>query len=144
MSFRLFGLTVFLVSTILLPFVAQAEEGASSGLTLELNSVQDTGNACRLTFVAENGLGQAIEKAVFETVIFDDTGGVVLLSLFDFRDLPVETLRVRQFDVPGQDCGGIARVLINGTSTCSIGGGASDKCAARLNVSSRIDVELLG
>ncbi|MEX0280254.1 MAG: hypothetical protein AB3N13_03570 [Arenibacterium sp.] len=144
MSLRLNAIFTLLTGAILLPALAGAEDTKTTGVHLELNSVQDAGNACRLTFVAENKLDQEIEKAVFETVIFDQSGGVVLLSLFDFRELPLNKPRVRQFDVPGQTCSAISRVLINGANTCSVGGAESDACGAALNVSSRIDVELLG
>ena len=144
MSFRLSAIYTLLIAAVLSPVHAWAEDDTNNGVHLELNSVQDTGNACRLTFVAENKLEQEIEKAVFETVIFDQSGGVVLLSLFDFRELPLNKPRVRQFDVPGQTCSAISRVLINGANTCSVGGSESDACGAALNVSSRMDVELLG
>ncbi len=133
-----------LLSTILGPAVATAEAPTSSGIHLELNTVRDTGGACRLTFVAQNQTSQDIDQAVFETVIFDSSGGVLLLSLFDFRDLPLGTPRVRQFDVPGTACSGLGRVLINGANTCSVGGAESDACRSSLSVSSRIDLELLG
>lgn len=123
---------------------ATAEEHQSDGIHLELNTLQDTGSACRLTFVARNGSGKDVEQAVFETVIFGSSGNVMLLSLFDFRDLPTERIRVRQFDVPGTSCDALGRVLINGASTCSVGGADSDLCRSSLSVSSRIDVELLG
>jgi len=135
---------LFLLFSAAFPGWAVADEAGASGIHLELNTVQDTGSACRLTFVAQNQIGQDIEQAVFETVIFDSGGGVLLLSLFDFRDLPSGTPRVRQFDVPGRGCDALGRVLINGANTCTAGGGEIDACSSALSVSSRIDLELLG
>lgn len=132
------------VGTLTIPALAAAEDAMSSGIHLELNTFQDTGGACRLTFVAQNQIGEDIEQAVFETVIFDSSGSVLLLSLFDFRELPMGTPRVRQFDVPATTCGALGRVLINGANTCSVDGAESDACKSALSVSSRIDVELLG
>lgn len=123
--------------------LAQAAD-EPTGLMLELNTLQDTGNACRLTFLVQNGTGTAIEKAVFETVIFDTSGGVVSLSLFDFRDLPPDRPRVRQFDLPGQDCNAVGRALINGAHSCVVDGAESGICADGLSLRSRSDVELLG
>ena len=144
MSLRHFLTSALLLSTPLVPAIATAEEHARSGIHLELNTVRDTGGACRLTFVAQNQTGQNIDQAVFETVIFDSSGSVLLLSLFDFRDLPQDTPRVRQFDVPGTACNGLGRVLINGANACSVDGAESDACRSSLSVSSRIDLELLG
>lgn len=120
----------------------QAEEDAD--LVLELNTVEDVGSACRLTFVAQNETGQAIEKAVFETVIFDGAGSVVSLKLFDFRELPKDRPRVRQFDLTGMTCGDLGQALINGASSCVVGGEESALCQDALRLKSRVDVELLG
>ncbi|MFC3612267.1 hypothetical protein ACFORG_00720 [Lutimaribacter marinistellae] len=144
MSFRLPAIFFTLLSAMALAQLVQAEEPPSPEIHLELNTVQDTGTACRLTFVANNSIGEDIDKAVFETVIFDASGSVMLLSLFDFRDLPAGTPRVRQFDVPGTTCDAIGKVLINGANTCSAGGSDSDACGSLLNVESRIELELLG
>lgn len=134
----------FLCALGVIPAWALAEETTSSRIHLELNTIQDTGSACRLTFVAQNQIGQDIDQAVFETVIFDGDGSVTLLSLFDFKDLPAGTPRVRQFDVPGTRCDALGRVLINGANTCTADGTEIDACRSALSVSSRIDLELLG
>lgn len=144
MSLRHLLTGALLLSTLLGPAIATSDETTSSGIHLELNTVRDIGGACRLTFVAQNQIGKDIEQAVFETVIFDGSGGVLLLSLFDFRDLPLGIPRVRQFDVPGTACSGLGRVLINGANTCSVDGAESGACRSSLRVSSRIDLELLG
>lgn len=123
---------------------AFSQDTAAKHLSLELNSVQDVQGACRFTFVANNPTGEAIEKAVFETVIFDTDGAVVRLSLFDFRDLPADRPRVRQFDVPATTCDRIGQTLINGTNTCTVNGAQSDVCSDGLSLSSRITIELLG
>jgi hypothetical protein len=97
-----------------------------------------------LTFLVRNETGVAIDKAVFETVVFDTSGGVVKLSLFDFRDLPVDRPRVRQFDQAGMACNTVGRALINGASTCVVDGVESGVCHDALSLSSRLAVELLG
>ncbi|MEM9498761.1 MAG: hypothetical protein AAGA28_12640 [Pseudomonadota bacterium] len=124
--------------------LAQSAQSPPSQLFLELNAVQDVENACRLTFVARNGTGTDIEKAVFETVIFDKSGGVVRLSLFDFRDLPTDRPRVRQFDLSGMACTDVGQALINGANTCVVDGADSAVCQDSLSLGSRLDVELLG
>jgi hypothetical protein len=123
---------------------AQSAETVPLRLALELNAVQDVEGACRFTFVAKNDTGATIDKAIFETVIFDTSGSVVRLSLFDFRKLPKGRPRVRQFDVPEMTCDSIAQTLINGTNTCIVNGAESDICGDGLMLSSRITVKLLG
>lgn len=124
--------------------IAQSTEKTDATLHLELNTLNDVEAACRLTFIAHNSTGSEIEQAVFETVVFDNSGGVHSLSLFDFRDLPKDRPRVRQFDVPGISCSSVGRVLINGANKCTADGVESTLCAASLSLSSRIAVELLG
>ncbi|WP_164659312.1 hypothetical protein [Tropicibacter sp. Alg240-R139] len=135
---------VALVIPLQLASVTQAVADSIDTLSLELNSVQDVGSACRLTFLAKNMTGTAIDKAVFETVIFDGTGGVVSLKLFDFRDLPMKRPRVRQFDLSNMSCQEVGQALINGASTCLVSGAESDLCQSALILKSRVDVELLG
>lgn len=124
--------------------IAHAEETTASDLQLELNTVEDINGACRLTFVAHNQTGRDIEQAVFETVIFDASGSVMILSLFDFRDLPDGKPRVRQFDVPGTSCAALGQALVNGANTCLVSGEESDMCGSALSVHSRIEMELRG
>lgn len=144
MSCRRFLPAILLASALPAAALAQSDEDAPERLHLELNTLQDTGEACRLTFLARNETGETIEKAVFETVIFDGAGGVVTLSLFDFRDLPSGRPRVRQFDLPNLSCATIGQALVNGASSCLVGGAESEVCDAALSLGSRLDVELLG
>lgn len=137
----LYGL-LFALTPVAVP--AQSEENVSPNLFLELNTVQHVDGACRLTFLAQNDTGAEIDQAVFETVIFDSSGGVLSLSLFDFRELPAGRARVRQFDLPGMACESVGRVLINGANTCLVGGADSGICQDALSLESRLNVELLG
>ncbi|MCG7521163.1 hypothetical protein [Ruegeria sp. Ofav3-42] len=138
------ALAVLCVCSLPMSAMAQSHEDATAGLLLELNTVQDVGQACRLTFVVENQTGTAIDEASFETVIFDASGSVVSLSLFNFRDLPADRPRVRQFDLPGMECSSVGRALINGTNTCVVAGSDSSVCDDGLKLQSRTDVELIG
>ncbi|WP_037313890.1 hypothetical protein [Ruegeria halocynthiae] len=143
MMFRRTALAAIL-ATLPLQALAQTADTAPKGLHLELNKVQDVEGACRLTFLAENETGAAIETASFETVIFDATGRVVNLTLFKFRDLPASRPRVRQFDVKGMTCDMVGRVLINGVNSCIVEGSDSEVCDQGLSLSSRTEVELIG
>ena len=144
MLFRYTSVCVLLVALLPSVSAAQSDEAPPSNIHLELNTLSDTETACRVTFVANNATGSEIDQAVYETVVFDSSGSVFALSLFDFRDLPEGRSRVRQFDVPGIVCSSIGRVLINGANTCTVDGADSSLCENSLSLSSRIAVELLG
>ena len=144
MFFRLLALALLLAGAAPMTAQAQSAGDASSRLFLELNAVQDVGGACRMTFLARNETGTTIDKAVFETVIFDTLGGVVSLSLFDFRDLPADRPRVRQFDLPSMNCSDVGQALTNGANSCTVNGTESEICTNSLSLGSRLAVELLG
>ena len=114
---------------------ASAQEG---GVTLDLNRLDDSGGACRLTFVADNALAP-LSSMVVETVLFDRAGRVAALMLFDFGALPMERRRVRQFDVAGIACADVAQVLVNGVSACSGDTVDAAACAPALVVTGSVD-----
>ena len=114
----------------------QAEDALA---TLELNTVEQRDQTCRITFTAR--APQTIDKLVTETVLFDTNGTVSLFTLFDFGELPEQKFRVRQFDLPGTECASVGRILFNGVDTCA--GAACE--SAPLSVGSRLEsVEVLG
>ncbi len=123
---------------------ALAEDGGPGRLSIELNAVDTLGESCRLTFLLNNGLAQAIDPLIAETVLISDQGQVVLLTLFDFGKLPAGRARVRQFQVPEVSCDRLGQVLVNGIDTCVIGGSETADCDARLDLSSRVRIGLEG
>lgn len=112
------------------------------GLSIELNTAQTDANACTLTFVVVNGHSAPIDKLIYETVLFDKTGQVNRLTLFDFGKLPPALPRVRQFALPDTDCDALGRVLFNGLNACT---SADDTaCKAGIAATSRTGIEVLG
>jgi hypothetical protein len=124
----------------LLGAAAPAQDADAPALAIRLDSLAQVEGTCRVTFVAENGLGSDIAQLVVEAVAFDVEGGVARLSLLDFGELQDGRPRMRQFDMPDMVCDGIGALLFNGVQTCE----GADDCAARLTVSSRAEIELLG
>ncbi|WP_394199212.1 hypothetical protein [Litoreibacter albidus] len=122
---------------------ALSQDTTAGALTVELNTTQTSADACTLSFMVTNDTGTAIEKAVFETVLFNASGAVQSLTLFDFGTLPPNRPRVRQFAVPNMACADLSRILFNGASTCT----AADAgvCDTALKPVSRVgSVEVLG
>lgn len=115
-----------------------AQDSAPAGLGIALNRLDKQGEACRLTFVADNAFAP-LDALVLETVMFDRAGQVAALTLFDFGTLPQDRRRVRQFDVAGLDCADLAQVLVNGVADCAGGDADAAGCAAALRVSSDLD-----
>lgn len=142
------GLALTTAFIVVLPAPILAQDGtadAAPSIAVELNSsLQLENGPCQLTFLLNNGLETDLDSLVFETVLLTKDGAVTRLTLFDMRDLPSGTPRVRQFNVPSLSCDTLGQVLINGVAECSGEGVDPAACSAALTYSSRIDVEMLG
>lgn len=121
---------------------AHAED--APGLSLELNAQEQVESGCKLSFLARNTHASDITQAVFETVLFDTSGQVERLTLFDFGTLPAGRPRLRQFVVPGLSCDGLGQILINGANQCSAEGLEPGACSNGLALGSRTPVEVIG
>ncbi|MFN3208724.1 MAG: hypothetical protein ACE369_06930 [Roseovarius sp.] len=120
------------------------EEVLGEAVLIELNATKANESSCTLTFLVINGYASQIDKAVYETVLFDSEGQVDRLTLFDFGALPPGRPRVRQFSVPGMACDGLGQVLINGAHTCEAADLPDDACEAGLKLETRTNIEVSG
>lgn len=126
-----------------LPAVAQDPDLAGK-IAVELNAAETQGDSCLLTFMITNGTSVAATKIVYETVLFDASGQVDRLTLFDFGDVPPARPRVRQFSVPQMSCESLGRVLFNGAHSCEGEGLDATVCDTGFVPSSRVKIEVLG
>jgi hypothetical protein len=115
--------------------LAHAQTG---NFEIELNTAADVDGACRLTFVATNNTGLSLTRTAYEVAAFDAGGAVSQLMVLEFGELPQAKTRVIQFDLPGQQCSAISRLLVNGQDTCEAADGPKDVCMKSLSASSRI------
>ncbi len=122
---------------------AQDDE-VGEAVLIELNAVKSNEASCTLSFLALNGHPGPIEKVVYETVLFDASGQVDRLTLFDFGTLPPGRPRVRQFTLQGLMCDGLGKVLINGAHTCEAPGLPANACEADLILDTRTQIEVIG
>lgn len=122
---------------------AQADE-ATASVSIELNAVKPSEGGCTLTFLARNGHASPIDKVVYETVLFDTSGQVDRLTLFDFGTLPADRPRVRQFTVSGIACEGLGQILINGAHTCDATDLDESACESGLILNTRTEIEVIG
>ncbi|MCV2893566.1 hypothetical protein [Lentibacter sp. XHP0401] len=124
---------------------AQAEEAVvGAHLDIELNAAAQTDAGCQLSFLIINGHEQDIAKAVFETVLFDSSGTVMQMTLFDMGELPAASPRVRQFVLPDLACEGLGQVLFNGTQVCHADGVEGNACIDGLTLHSRTSIKVQG
>lgn len=124
--------------------VLAQEEELGEAVLIELNATKANEDSCTLTFLVINGHASEIEKAVYETVLFDSGGQVDRLTLFDFGTLPPGRPRVRQFSVPGMACDGLSQILINGAHTCEATDLPDSACEDGLKLETRAGIEVTG
>lgn len=127
-----------------LAFSAQAEEPTTPGISIELSAAEEQDGTCLMSFLVKNSHAQDIDSAVFETVLFGDTGQVARMTLLDFEQLPAGRMRVRQFRFDGMNCAGISRILINGAESCTGTDLTEGACLHGLTLSTRVGTELIG
>jgi hypothetical protein len=115
----------------------QAAAPAAQPLSIELNKSADTAAGCRLTFVAKNDTGSAIDKASYEIAVFDSNNQVARLLIFEFGSLALGKTKVVEFEYPNLKCGGLSRILVNTSPECVVAGTqASPVCLTDLKTSS--------
>ena len=127
---------------LLLPVAARAGEVTPpvGHLMLELNALQPADKACRVTFLATNNLGAALDKSTFELAVFGADGAISRVVSADFKGLTAGKTKVLQFDLKDLACDSIGRVLVNDVTACSGAGIAAGACLAGLETSTKAKV----
>ncbi|MGR3366197.1 MAG: hypothetical protein ACU0CC_08860 [Sagittula sp.] len=144
MKNRIFALWIAGLAAVPVAAAAQDETPASDLFKLELNAAAETGNGnCRLTYVAENNSGTALDRTEYEVAIFDGEGVVTRLLVLKFGALIDGKTRVLQFELPGAACSDISRIVINDSSACidAETGNEADVCMSALSASSRTAIQ---
>lgn len=130
---------MLVLTALTVPAMAQ-DAPLEAVLKLELNALQQAEAGCRITFLAVNKLGSALDKAAFEIALFDQGGGIDQLVTLDFNALAQGKTKVLQFELPALECTDVGRILINDASACTGGDIVPSDCLDRLTTSSKVDV----
>ena len=110
--------------------------------SLELNGATETeAGSCRLTDVAANRTGNALDRTAYEVAVFDSQGAVTRLLVLEFGDLVEGKTKILQFDLAGTPCGAIARIVGNDAAACVVAGAESPICMQSLTASSRTAIQ---
>ena len=133
---------------------ARAEAGAPAPIALELNKLeplpaaQGAGAGCRVYMVVNNPEPPAIDTLRIDLVVFSTDGVIARRVAVDLGPLPPRKTSVRLFDLTGQDCDQIGRMLVNDVMVCQAAGaeGSADQqrqaCLDRLVTTSRAKAPL--
>ena len=124
----------------LLAMFASSAAAQEKALTIELNDASDQNGSCRLAYVAYNGTGELLDKTSFDVFIFDGEGRVGQSLVFQFGRLLEGKTKVVQFDLAGQACSSISRLLVNDIRECMAGGEESTICIDALKTTTRTSI----
>lgn len=137
-----FCTTFFTLAATVGPAVAQ--DATEPRFSLELNAAAETeGGSCRLTYVASNQTGMALDRTAFEVAVFDSDGVVNRLLVLEFGALVEGKTKVLQFDLAETPCASISRIVVNNLTGCtaSADGAESDVCMSALAATSRTAIQ---
>lgn len=137
-SKRLIAAMLTAIMGIAAPAFAQDEPV----FALELNTAKDTeAGSCRLTYVAANQTGTALERTAYEVAVFDGEGAVTRLLVLEFGALVEGKTKILQFDLGGTACASISRIVVNDAAGCVVDGADSPLCMQSLSASSRTAIQ---
>lgn len=135
---RLFALSFSAILVVASAVTAQD----TAAFTLELNSAAETEDgSCRLTYVAANRTGNALDRTAYEVAVFDAQGAVTRLLVLEFGALIEGKTKILQFDLGGTPCGSISRIVVNDAAACTVGGAEVPVCMNALTASSRTAIQ---
>lgn len=118
-------------------------QDAGAQLQLELNNAAPIdGGGCRLTYVATNQSDIALSDTAYRVGVFDAGGVVSAILVLGFGALPSGKTRLVLFDLAGQACTDISRIVVDSSEACLLDdGSASEYCMTGLATASRTDIQ---
>ena len=130
-----------LLAALALHAAALAEE---AGVAVELNKLEQVGDACRAFLVIENGLEAGFETLALDLVVFDADGVIAERLAVDLAPLAPGKTSVKAFDIAGLACAEAGRFLMNGVLDCRSAGDGGDACAAPVTPRGRGGLAFVG
>ena len=108
---------------------------AQDAVRVELNTVENAENRCRMTFVIENKTTHAVDSLKLDFALFNADGAVYRRMVADMGPVrPAKTV-VKTYATDG-DCAQLGALLVNEVTACQPGEPAA--CQDSLALSSRV------
>lgn len=132
-----------LLGVFLAAVTAPAAWGAESGVSVELNKLEPTGEACRAYFVLVNRSEFVFTTLKLDLVMFDRDGIVTRRLAAEVGPLPLGKTSLKVFDMENLPCTDLGRLLLNDVTACGDASGARDDCLALLSAATRSSVPFI-
>jgi hypothetical protein len=120
---------------------AAAEAGAEAGsISIELNKLESTENACRGYFVVDNRTPEPLDELQIDVFLFDKEGVILRRVALSFLDVRSGRTKVVLFDLADLSCGDVGRLLVNEVLACKgASGEAVEGCGDMLDTTTRAE-----
>jgi hypothetical protein len=114
----------------------------TGSITIELNKLEPTPNACRGYFVVENRLPEAVKELRLDIFLFDRAGVILRRVGLPFADVRSQRMKIVLFELAELNCNDIGRLVVNDILACtSENGGPIPGCAGMVTTSTRADAK---
>lgn len=118
-----------------------ASEAPTDGVRIELNKLEQQGEACRAYLLFENEQGGEYPVYRLDLVLFDDQGRIDRRIAVDASPLRAGKSVVKLFDLTGLQCDGISKILLNDIAPCEDASGAREDCVVSARLGTLTDVD---
>lgn len=127
------------VAAVLVAPAAAQETGGDkpAPIKLQLNKMENAGDACRITMVVDNSRGGGLKTYKIDLFAFDTDGVAQKRVAVELAPLAPHKTTVKIFDFPGIACAKVGRILLNDVLACDGGDSAREACLERTETESK-------
>ena len=120
---------------LLFTLIALAPASAQDTVRVELNTLENADNRCRMTFVIENKTARAVDSLKLDLALFNTEGAVYRRMVTDMGPVRAAKTVVKTFAADG-DCAQLGALLVNEVAACTPG--EPNACLDQLALSTRV------
>ena len=120
---------------LLFTLIAFAPARAQETVRVELNTLENAENRCRMTFVIENKTARTVDSLKLDLALFNTEGAVYRRMVTDMGPVRAAKTVVKTFATDG-DCAQLGALLVNEVAACTPG--EPNACLDQLALSSRV------
>jgi hypothetical protein len=128
-------LRVLLLGLVVPLWIGSPAAATDQPIRIELNTVENAQNRCRLSFVIENKGESPVDTLKLDLAVFARDGAIRRRLIADMGPLRRGKTIVKTFDIE-VDCAQIGSILVNDVTTCAPE--EPGACLDRLTLSSRL------
>ncbi|GLK68751.1 hypothetical protein [Hansschlegelia plantiphila] len=107
---------------------------AASGVSIELNRLEQRDAACRVSLLVSNPGDKAYDSLKLDLVFFDKDGVISRRLAVEAGPIRASKTTVKLFDAGDARCEGVSRVLLNDVTAC----GGDQDCLGLVTTTSRV------